>query len=287
MLIAQMTDIHIGFAPDEEHEELNHSRFRAAIDRLLDAPDRPDMLVLTGDVTEHGDRESYAKTVALLAACPFPVWPMVGNHDSRENLLRAFPHVAAAEGGFVHYVLEQDGLRIVLLDTLEPGRSGGAFCAARQAWLAAQLAEAPDTPTLIFLHHLPAMSGMDWMDPAADEGWIARLGAAVEGQRQIRAIHCGHLHRPLATSFRGVPLHATPSIAPLVALDLRAVDPDRPDDRDLIALEPPAYALHRWDGRELATHYVQVGDWAVMARYTERTQPMIRSALAERDAAPQ
>jgi 3',5'-cyclic AMP phosphodiesterase CpdA len=282
MLIAQMTDIHIGFAPDAEAEELNLSRFRAALDRLIEAPDRPDMLVLTGDVTEHGDGESYARTAALLAGCPFPVWPTVGNHDDRENLLRAFPHVRAAEGGFVHYVLEQARLRIVLLDTFEPGRSGGAFCAARQAWLGARLTEAPDTPTVIFMHHLPAASGMDWMDPGPDEGWIARFGAAVEGHRQIRAIHCGHLHRPLATTFRGIPLHATPSVAPLVALDLRPTDPERPDGRALIALEPPAYALHRWDGANLVTHYVQVGDWPVMARYSERTQAMIREALADR-----
>ena len=93
MLIAQMTDIHIGFAPGEEPDELNHSRFRATLDRLSEAPSRPDMLVLTGDITDHGDRESFATTVALLAGCPFPVWPMVGNHDSREGLLHAFPHI--------------------------------------------------------------------------------------------------------------------------------------------------------------------------------------------------
>ena len=168
MLIAQMTDIHIGFAPGEEPEELNHSRFRATLERLCEAPNRPDMLVLTGDITDNGDNESFDKTAALLADCPFPVWPMVGNHDSREGLLHAFPQVQAAKGGFLHYVIEQDGLRIVLLDTFEPGRHGGAFCAARQAWLMARLDEAPGTPTLVFMHHPPVVSGIDWMDPSPD-----------------------------------------------------------------------------------------------------------------------
>jgi 3',5'-cyclic AMP phosphodiesterase CpdA len=283
MLIAQMTDIHIGFAPGEEPEELNHSRFRAALERLLEGPNRPDMLVLTGDITDHGDRESFARTVALLANLPFPVWPLVGNHDTREGLLRAFPQVLAAEGGFVHSVLEQEGLRIVLLDTIEPGRHGGAFCEARRAWLAARLDEAPDTPTLIFMHHPPVVSGIDWMDPDPGEGWVQRLGEALEGRRNVLAIHCGHLHRPLATSFRGIPLHVTPSVAPLVALDLRLTDPDRPDDRDLITTEPPSYALHRWDGTTLATHYETVGDWHALARYTEHLQPMIRGMFADRE----
>lgn len=276
MLIAQMTDIHIGFAPGEEPEELNHSRFRATLERLLDGPNRPDMLVLSGDITDRGDVESFEKTAALLAACPFPVWPMVGNHDSREGLLRAFPQVRAAEGGFVHYVVEQDGLRLVLLDTLEPGRHGGAFCAARQAWLAARLDEAPDTPTIVFLHHPPVASGIGWMDPAPGEGWVRRLGAALEGRPQVRAIHCGHLHRPLATRFRGIPLSVTPSVAPLVALDLRPIDPAIADGRDLITTEPPVYALHRWDGAALATHYESVSDWYVLARYTGKLQPMMR-----------
>ena len=281
MLIAQMTDIHIGFAPDEKPEELNHVRFRATLDRLLEGPNKPDLMVVSGDLTDHGDMESFEKAAALLAECPFPVWPMVGNHDTRESLLHAFPQVSA-EDGFVHYVIEREGLRLIMLDTIEPGRHGGAFCETRQAWLEARLSEAPDKPTLIFMHHPPVVSGIDWMDPAPDESWIQRFGAAVAGRSQILAIHCGHLHRPLATTFRGIPLHVTPSVAPLVAMDLRPIDEDNPDGRDLITTEPPTYALHRWDGTNLATHYERVSDWQVMARYTEALQPMIRGMFVER-----
>ena len=79
VLIAQMTDIHIGFAPDEKPEELNLTRFRATLKRLIEGPNRPDWLVLTGDITDHGDAESFAKTIEILHACPIPILPMVGN----------------------------------------------------------------------------------------------------------------------------------------------------------------------------------------------------------------
>lgn len=282
MLIAQLTDIHIGFAPDERPEELNYVRFRATLDRILASPNEPDMLVISGDMTDHGDLASFEKTARLLGECPFPVWPMVGNHDTRESLLRVFPQVRAADG-FIHYVVEREGLRVILLDTFEPGRHGGAFCEARQAWLVSQLEAAPDTPTLIFMHHPPVVSGIDWMDPDPDEGWVLRFDAAVEGRRQVLAIHCGHLHRPLATTFRGIPLHVTPSVAPLVALDLRPIDADHADGRDLITTEPPGYALHRWDGANLATHYERVSDWRVMAHYAEGLKPMIQGMMAERE----
>lgn len=281
MLIAQLSDIHIGFAPDDQPEELNLARFRATLARVLESPNRPDLMVLSGDITEHGDTASFAKVAALVADCPFPVRPMVGNHDSREALLRAFPHVEARDG-FIHGVIECEGLRIVLLDTFEPGRHGGAFCQRRAAWLSAQLDAAPETPTLIFMHHPPVVSGIDWMDPDPDAEWIRRFGEAVEGRRHILAIHCGHLHRPMATTFRGIPLQVTPSVAPLLALDLRPTDPDRPDGRDLIIVEPPAFALHRWDGRSLVTHHERVGEWRTIARYTEKLQPMIQGMMAER-----
>lgn len=281
MLIAQLTDIHIGFDPEEEPEELNLRRFRATLARLLAGPNRPDLLVVSGDITDNGDIESFEDAAALLEACPCPVWPMVGNHDSREGLFRAFPQVRG-EGGFVHYAVEAGGLRLLLLDTLEPGRHGGAFCGARAQWLAGQLAAHPDTPTVIFMHHPPVVSGIDWMDPAQDEDWIARFGAVVAGQDQIVAIHCGHLHRPITTTFRGIPLSVTGSVAPLVAMDLRPVDLDHPDGRDLITTEPPSYALHRWDGENLTSHYEDVSGWHALAHYTDKLQPMIHDMFGER-----
>ena len=281
MLIAQITDIHIGFDPDERPEEYNRIRFRAVLDRLRTSPNPIDLLVMSGDLTDKGDRESFQKTAALLEVLPFPIHAMVGNHDTRDELWGAFPQTPN-NGGFVQYSILQDGLRIVFLDTLELGRHGGAFCEERAQWLSAELSAHRDEPTLIFMHHPPVVAGIDWMDPAPDEGWIARFAGAIEGHDQIVAIHCGHLHRPLATTFRGVPLGVTPSVAPLVAMDLRPIDPQAPDERDLITTEAPTYAVHRWNGGGLVTHYERVDDWHVLASFTPQLQGMIQEMIAER-----
>jgi 3',5'-cyclic AMP phosphodiesterase CpdA len=281
MLIAQMTDTHIGFAGAEGSAELNERRFRSVVTRLLEGPNRPDLLVLSGDITDRGDAESFARTAQLLADCQFPVWPMVGNHDTRAAMFAAFPQVLPDEG-FAHYVIEGQDLRLILLDTLDEGRHGGAFCERRQAWLASRLDETPSTPTLIFMHHPPVASGIEWMDPRPDEPWVRRFAAAVAGRGQVLAIHCGHLHRPLTSRFAGIPLGVTPSVAPLLAMDLRPIDPVRPDGRDLIVAEPPGYAMHRWDGTNLVTHYQQVSDDLILARFTDKLQPMIAEMMRER-----
>lgn len=281
MIIAQLTDIHIGFEPDARPEELNRTRFRATLDRLVKQPNAPDLLVCTGDITDRGDADSFAKTADLLQGLPFPVMMMVGNHDSRERLLAAFPDTATTDG-FVQTAFERDGLLIVLLDTLKDGRHGGAFCERRRDWLRGVLEANRATPTLVFMHHPPVVSGIGWMDPAPDEPWIRNLQAAFAGMDQVQAIHCGHLHRPLATSFCGIPLNVTPAVAPLVSLDLRPISGDHPDARALITTEPPTYALHHWDGTRVATHYEKVCDWDVIAYYGPHLQPMIREMERER-----
>lgn len=281
MIIAQLTDIHIGFEPDAKPEELNRTRFRATLDRLVKQPNVPDLLVCTGDITDRGDAESFAKTAALLKGLPFPVRMMVGNHDSREGLLSAFPDTAT-DDGFVQTAFEIDGLLVVLLDTLEEGRHGGAFCTRRRDWLRAVLEANRQTPTLVFMHHPPVVSGIGWMDPAPGEAWIRNLEAAFDGMDQVQAIHCGHLHRPLATSFCGIPLNVTPAVAPLVSLDLRPISGEHPDARALITTEPPTYALHYWDGNRVMTHYEKVCDWDVIAYYGPHLQPMIREMERER-----
>jgi hypothetical protein len=132
------------------------------------------------------------------------------------------------------------------------------------------------------MHHPPVVAGIDWMDPAPDEPWILRLHEVLTGQHQVQAIHCGHLHRQITTRFAGIPLGVTPSVAPLVAMDLSPIDQETPDNRELISTEPPTYALHRWDGTRLVSHYERVGDWQILARYTAGLQAMIKGMFAER-----
>ena len=282
MRIAQITDIHIGFDRDNP-DEYNMQRLRTVLARLAESPNRPDLLLMSGDLTEFGDAESYDRLADAVSACPFPVWPMVGNHDSREPLLAAFPQTPS-QGGFIHYVLELTGLRLVVLDTLEPGRHGGAFCPARAEWLGAQLAADTQTPTYIAMHHPPFESGLNWLDSSAREPWIAKFADAIEPYSQVRGIIAGHLHRTIHTLWNGVSLTVCNSVAPAVALDLTPIDPELPDNRPLITDELAGYGLHSWDGNRLVSHFECVGALQPLARYDDRLQEVVRIIQSERPA---
>jgi 3',5'-cyclic-AMP phosphodiesterase len=207
----------------------------------------------------------------------------MGNHDSRDAFLEIFPETPAVDG-YIQYAIEDFPVRILVLDTLEIGRHGGGFDAARAAWLEARLAEAPGRPTLLVLHHPPIETGLSWMTENPEAEWVLRLRPIVEAHPNIIAMITGHLHRPLVTRWAGTVLAVCPSTAPQVALDMVKMDPDVPDDRPMIVADRPYFALHYWNGEGLITHFDTVEDHEVLARYVPRRQGLIRMLNKERAA---
>ena len=281
MLVAQITDLHLGFEPGNP-DEFNRQRLDRTLRTLTSMTPLPDLLLATGDIADNGDDEvSYRHYRDAIAGLPFPVWPAMGNHDSRAPFLAEFPETPTADG-FIQYAIEDFPVRLLVLDTLEVGRHGGGFCEARAAWLGARLAEAPGRPTLIVLHHPPIATGLSWMTENPDADWVVRLRGVVEKHSNIVAMVSGHLHRPIVTRWAGTLLAVCPSTAPLVALDMEPMDPEMPDGRPMIVSDPPCFALHYWNGRELITHFDTAEDHEVLARYSPKRQPLLRMLAKER-----
>lgn len=281
MLIAQITDIHLGFEPNNP-AEFNRKRLDRTLRALCAMTPQPDLLLATGDLSDSGDDEvSYRRLKSALAACPFPVWFCMGNHDDRAAFLKYFPHVPSADG-FIQYAIEEFPVRILMLDTLEEGRHGGGYCETRGAWLEARLAEQPERPTILVLHHPPIETGLSWMTENPEAEWVRRLRSIVEGHPNIVAMLTGHLHRAITTQWAGTTLAVCPSTAPQVALDLAEIDPDKPDGRPMIVADPPGYALHYWNGEGLISHYDTAEDHTVLARYEPALQPLVQMLVAER-----
>jgi 3',5'-cyclic-AMP phosphodiesterase len=280
VLIAQVTDVHLGFEPNNP-SEFNRKRLDQVINLLASMSPRPDMLLATGDLVDRGDAGSYRQLQNAFSKCPFPVWPCPGNHDQRDNFLACFPHLPTV-GGFIQYEVETPELRFLVLDTLEDGRHGGAFCEVRADWLKARLAEKTDRPTTIVMHHPPVEVGIDWMNTHPEEPWVTRFAQAIEGAKQIVGIICGHVHRPISVGWRGNTVSICPSTAPQVALDLRPMNADVPDDRPMIIADPPAFALHHWNGRELVSHFDNADEHVMLAKFDGKMQGLVKSLLGER-----
>lgn len=284
MLIAQITDTHLGFDPDNP-AEFNRKRLDKVLHLFEEMDRKPDLLFATGDLVDRGDIDSYNRLKRAFAACSFPVWMCVGNHDVRSNFTGVFPQVPTADG-FIQYVVDTPALRFVVLDTLEEGRHGGAFCDVRARWLRERLDEAPGRPTVVILHHPPIDTGIDWMTTEPGEPWVRRLDEAMRGHSQVVGMMAGHIHRPIVTGWKGRPLAVCPSTAPQVALNLTPIDPDQPDGRPMIVADPPGFALHWWNGESLISHFDNADEHVALARYDHSMQPLVVSLLDERHALP-
>ncbi|WP_258589037.1 metallophosphoesterase [Mesorhizobium sp. AR02] len=93
-----------------------------------------ELVVISGDLTNDGERAAYVALRERLAQFSPPCRLMLGNHDDRALFLEMFPD-AAAEQGFVQSVFDGSEGRLILLDTLDSGHVEGRLCAARLEWL--------------------------------------------------------------------------------------------------------------------------------------------------------
>ena len=242
MLIAQITDTHLGERLRIDGQEVDPAaRLGEAVAHINGLAPRPDFVVATGDLTADGRPEDYALVAEQLGRLAMPFTVIPGNHDEREALRAAFPNRPWAElpGGFLHHVVALEPLRLIALDTIIPGESGGALCAERLAWLEAQLDEAPGQPTLIAMHHPPVSIGIEAFDAVACRDGPA-LGALLRGYDCVEAVICGHVHRPISLRWAGTVVHVSPSSSYQYALELRDGQPLRPVD------EPRAIRLLTW-----------------------------------------
>jgi len=253
MLIAQVSDPHItavGGSPGAGVDA--HARLARALGRIAALAPRPEAIVMSGDLVEAGSDAEYARLSALVATSPIPVLVMAGNHDDRDAMARAFPDHAERFGGHgLHYVVDAGPLRLVMLDSLVPGQPGGALPQGQIDWLDTALAARSRTPTVVFVHHPPATTGLAHMDRSAlaDDRAFA---ATIHRHRQVVRVSCGHLHRAVMVNWAGTALSVCPSTAHQFALDLR------PDGRIQPIDEPPAYQLHRWHRGALHTYTMTV-----------------------------
>ena len=161
MIIAQITDLHVvardrlcyGLVP-------TNVQLAQAVSHLNSIDPRPDAVIASGDLTDHGRPDEYAMLRELLADLIPPVFVIPGNHDRRDALLNAFAgDMPPLDTQFVNYAIDRFPLRLIGLDTTVPEQDYGMMCEERLQWLDTTLGARPEAPTLSFMHHPPFRTG--------------------------------------------------------------------------------------------------------------------------------
>ena len=223
-------------------------RFRAAIDAVKARHADAEAVFVTGDLTHWGEPAAYAALKDEIARLPMPCHLALGNHDTRATFHQAFPEAPTDDEGFVQYLAPLPGAKALVLDTLVDGASYGALCAARLGWIERSLRSLGGEQLFVFLHHAPFAVGIPAMDKSRLNDGAERLGQLLGAHAGVRHLFHGHLHRPLAGSWRGIPCSTVPATAHQILLDYC-------EPRTVYGShEPPAIGVVFWDAETLVVH---------------------------------
>jgi 3',5'-cyclic AMP phosphodiesterase CpdA len=243
-LLLQISDPHIGASWEEADPDESLLR---AVEAILALADRPDALLVSGDLTQNGTAEEYGRLRELLAPLDLEPHVLPGNHDLRAPLRRAFGLPGTGDEPVSH-VVDLGPLRLVCLDSTIPGGEGGALDEGRIEWLDAALAEDRVRPTVLAMHHPPLRSEMPGFERIglAPEGRKA-LAAVLDRHPQVMRVVAGHVHRTIVAELAGRAVVTVPSTYLQARLDFTSTGIGmRPD--------PPGFAIHALRDGTLATH---------------------------------
>ena len=211
-LVLQLTDTHILPKGKVLYNSIDTAlHLRETVKQINRMRPMPDVLIVTGDLAEHGDRAGYQHFIELIKPLTMPVYVVPGNHDSPQTMLDAFAGTSCfpVSDDTYQYVIEDLPFRILGLNSRSDSSELPEFGEKRLSWLKHQLHDS-DKPVLIALHHPPMITGIELIDMGGAE-WFQGLKSVLAEHRQVKQLICGHCHTDLCGRIGQVPVYMAPA----------------------------------------------------------------------------
>ena len=187
MIIVQLSDLHVGsqFLPEV---------FETLVKEVNGL--HPDVIVITGDLTNEGLIKEYEKCKSLLTKFNTKkIISISGNHDYRNTgyllFKKFFPFQTVNE--------LDDDIVLVTVGTARPDRNEGEVGYRQNLWLERTMKKYKDKIKIVAMHHhlIPIPdTGSDQLT-VVDAGDVLRTVL----DSQVDVVLCGHKHRPWAWNF--------------------------------------------------------------------------------------
>jgi Icc protein len=195
MLIAQLSDIHVGGA---RHDP---GLLRSAFAEINQAG--PDLVVIAGDITDEGYPDQYATAREELGAIACPnVVAVAGNHDSRHVGYLQYEQTFGARDSALR--LEAgDGTRLALVavDSSKPDLDEGEIGREHYAWIEDGFRQPADLRVFVCHHHLMPIPGT-----GRERNQVLDAGDVLSLLRQLAVdtVLSGHRHVPYVWPVAGM-----------------------------------------------------------------------------------
>lgn len=268
--VTQLSDTHFGPDGHRSHGGLGYdtdAAFEVAASRINEA-DRPDLIVVTGDLADQGQPVEYDKARNALSRLPGTVNVCPGNHDLHVPFEVGLPFHDPANGGITMSRTMRIGSWLFLFadsnfsgrDLAAGGRltdresrmheANGMLGAGEVAWLHDVVAASDAEHVFIWLHHPPAIGVGSFHVPEFD----LEVTGVLEAHDRIRGLGAGHVHTDLVVELADRPVFVCPALT--INLDFEAE-----------TLLPPGYRTYRFGDDGTVESEVQLFDGETWPRH--------------------
>lgn len=199
-----LADIHLVPEGKLSHGLDTYNRLEQAVAYVNEVHGDAEFVVFAGDLADHGEPEAYARFKNAVAPLTPRTVLTLGNHDHRPTFLKQFLGMDNPDTGCLDHVIDAGGYRTIVLDSSDPDlRGAGRLSQAQLDWLDGRLAEAPDRPVVIVLHHNIAPFSVQTDIIILENN--AALADVILGHVNVRQVISGHIHMTTSGSYKGVP----------------------------------------------------------------------------------
>ena len=184
-IIAHISDLHIS---DTAFDEEIFMQAVAEINNL-----NPDMIILTGDLTNDGYYREFQQAVKYLDMFEAPLFAVPGNHDARNLGHQSFEELIGENSW---KLTKENDFTVIGLDSSSPDEDRGHVGKPQRMWMEHQLDQCVinELSSIVVLHHhvIPIPDTGRERNILSDAGEILKTLTTHE----VDLILCGHKHVP-------------------------------------------------------------------------------------------
>ncbi len=165
-----------------------------------------DFLLLTGDVSQTGDQQSYTVLKSVLQQYAFPIYCVPGNHDAPKLLQQV---ISNCPNDSIN-IIQLGKFSLVLLNSRVDKQNHGVISQNCLQQLEEHLQNSEDQFNIFAIHHPPVLINSKWLD---ELGLINKVEfiALVEKYSQDALALFGHIHQEFDQQKDKLRLLSTPS----------------------------------------------------------------------------
>lgn len=214
--IVQISDPHLTADGDQpaHHQKIDpFLKLNTIFMDISNMIQKPDLIVITGDIVHEGKTEDYQKIVKLLQrqmdSLDVPIEVIMGNHDRINSFFDGF--LKEPRRKKYYFSIEKPDLTMFFLDTAHNGLEAGYLGTDQLTWLSDNLQDCRAKTSIIFMHHPMDGPGLHHMRYSILQESSEFL--EVIKNTSVKGVFAGHIHFETNFSKDNILFHTADSAA--------------------------------------------------------------------------